>query len=80
MTEQCNSYIGDMSPYGLYHRERIIMKSLLRQSFHPTLRILKEKKIPLPIVQLIKTIDHIQHIVQLYQNEFINHRQVKYSL
>ena len=58
----------------------IIMKSLSRQYFPLTLRILKEKKIPLPIVQLIKTTDHIQHIVQLYQNEFINHHQVKHGL
>ena len=62
------------------HMGIIIMKSLPRQYFHLTLRILKEKKIPLPIVQLIKTIDRIQPIDQLYQNEFINHHQVKHGL
>ena len=62
------------------HMGIIIMKSLSRQYFHLTLRILKEKKIPLPIVQLIKTIDRIQPIDQLYQNEFINHHQVKHGL
>ena len=62
------------------HMGIIIMKSLSRQYFHLIPRILKEKKIPLPIVQLIKTTDRIQPIDQLYQNEFINHHQVNHGL